>query len=161
MRIYIWISFNIRGPMCSWDTHIFAYLTSFYSINVARHLWFNLGNITDSCFFLNILTFRGLFQVIKFNEPSKIYIFNFKSKVFDKMRIMSSLRSLRLLRSLRPVRSLMPGKWLNMWSANCHSHQKGINRPKMLKIFFERSFTFGTFKLFFLQNFFARLQIGP
>ena len=112
-------------------------------------------------FFLNILTFRGLFQVIKFNKPSKIYIFNFKLKVFDKMRILSSLRLLRLLRSLRPVRSLMPGKWLNMWSANCHSHQKGINRPKMLKIFFERSFTFGTFKLFVPPKKFACLQIGP
>ena len=28
--------------MCSWETHILAYLTSFYWNNVARHLWSNL-----------------------------------------------------------------------------------------------------------------------
>ena len=28
--------------MCSWKTHIFAYHTSFYWNNVARHLWTNL-----------------------------------------------------------------------------------------------------------------------
>ena len=42
MRIYIWIFLNIRGPMCSWETHILAYLTSFYWNNVAHHLWSNL-----------------------------------------------------------------------------------------------------------------------
>ena len=64
--------------MCCWETHIFAYLTSFYWIDVERHLWFNLGNITDSFFFLSNLTFWGLFQVIKFNKLSKIYIFTLK-----------------------------------------------------------------------------------
>ena len=33
---------SIRGPMCSWETHIFAYHTSFYWNNVLRHLWSNL-----------------------------------------------------------------------------------------------------------------------
>ena len=42
VRIYIWIFLNIRGPMCSWETHILAYLTSFYWNNVAHHLWSNL-----------------------------------------------------------------------------------------------------------------------
>ena len=28
--------------MCSWETHILVYLTSFYWNNVARHLWPNL-----------------------------------------------------------------------------------------------------------------------
>ena len=43
------------------------------------------GSITQQLLFLNeiwiILTFRGLFQVIKSNKPSKIHDF-FKSKVF-------------------------------------------------------------------------------
>jgi hypothetical protein len=47
----------------------------------------------------------------------------------------------------------MPGKSLDMQSASCHTHQKGIKKPKMLKNKFESSFTFGTFKLFF-ANFF-------
>ena len=39
VRIYIWIFVNIGDPMCSWETPFFAYLTSFYWIDVARHLW--------------------------------------------------------------------------------------------------------------------------
>ena len=43
------------------------------------------GSITQHLLFLNeiwiILTFRCLFQVIKSNKPSKIYIF-FKLKIF-------------------------------------------------------------------------------
>ena len=34
--------FTLRGPVFSWDSPIFAYLTSFYRINDARHLWSNL-----------------------------------------------------------------------------------------------------------------------
>ena len=41
VRIQIWIFANIRGPMCYWETPFFAYLTSFYWINVARHLLSN------------------------------------------------------------------------------------------------------------------------
>ena len=37
--IFIWIFVNIWGPMCSWETPFFAYLTSFYWIDDARHLW--------------------------------------------------------------------------------------------------------------------------
>ena len=43
------------------------------------------GSITQNLLFLNkfwiILTYRGLFQVIESNKPSKIYIF-FKLEVF-------------------------------------------------------------------------------
>ena len=43
------------------------------------------GSITQNLLFLNkfwiILTFRGLFQVIESNKPSKMYFF-FKLKVF-------------------------------------------------------------------------------
>ena len=42
MRRYIGIFFTLRGPVFSWDSPIFAYLTSFYIINDARHLWSNL-----------------------------------------------------------------------------------------------------------------------
>ena len=42
MRRYIGIFFTLRGPVFSWDSPIFAYLTSFYRINDARHLWSNL-----------------------------------------------------------------------------------------------------------------------
>jgi hypothetical protein len=41
----------------------------------------------------------------------------------------------------------MPGKAVNMLSASCHSHQKGIEKPKMLKKKIENSFTFDTFKI--------------
>ena len=43
----------------------------------------SIWEISQIHFFLNILTFRGLFQAIRFNKPSKIYIFTlFKVKVF-------------------------------------------------------------------------------
>ena len=50
LRIYIWIFSNIRGPVCSWETPFFAYLTSFYWINVMCHLRFNFQNISDYFF---------------------------------------------------------------------------------------------------------------
>jgi hypothetical protein len=53
----------------------------------------------------------------------------------------------------------MPGKSLNMESASCHSHQKSIKKPKMLKKKFEDSFTFDTFKLFLPKNDFSFLHI--
>jgi hypothetical protein len=53
----------------------------------------------------------------------------------------------------------MPGKSLIMHSASCHSHQKGLKKPKMFKINFENSFTFDTFKLFLPKNDYAFLHI--
>ena len=42
MRMKIWLSPTIRGPMCCWEMLNFAYLTIFYFFDVARHLWSNL-----------------------------------------------------------------------------------------------------------------------
>ena len=67
--------------MCCWETHIFAYLTSFYWIDVARHLWFNLGNITDS-FFSQYFDFYGPFSSNKIQQTIKNIHFYFKIKVF-------------------------------------------------------------------------------
>jgi hypothetical protein len=46
----------------------------------------------------------------------------------------------------------MPGKSLNMSSASCHSHQKGIKKPKMVKKNFESSFTHLVHSNSFLQK---------
>ena len=48
---------------------------------------------------------------------------------------------------------------LNILSASCHCHQKGINKPKTLETKFESCFTFVTFKLFFAKNFLELLHI--
>ena len=40
-----------------------------------RAIYGSICKTSQNIFFLNILTFRGPFQVIKSNKPSKIYIF--------------------------------------------------------------------------------------
>ena len=67
--------------MYSWENLYFAYLTSIF-FWCLRALY---GSISQRILFFNefwfILTFMGLFQVIKSNEPSKIFFF-FQLKVF-------------------------------------------------------------------------------
>ena len=67
--------------MCCQETHIFAYLTIFYWIDVVCHLWFNLGNNTDS-FFPPYFDFYGPFSSNVIQQTIKNIHFYFKIKIF-------------------------------------------------------------------------------
>ena len=114
MRIYIWIFLNIRGPMCSWETHIFTYLTSFYWNNVARHLWSNLQ--TCKLFFwkksLNVsnvmllskkkINIFGFFMPFWWEWQLELYILSY----FPGIKNLNGLKDLSSLNNLSDLNDL-------------------------------------------------------
>jgi hypothetical protein len=121
----IWLcwGYSFRFLLIFW--FLWVHEKGTFMLNASVFIFFMLralyGSITQNLLFLNkfwiILIFRGLFQVIESNKPSK-NIFFLKLKVFWWIEAVEVIEATEVVEAveviLRPFRSLMPGKSLNM-----------------------------------------------
>jgi hypothetical protein len=108
--------------MCFWETHIFACLSSFYSNNVARHLWSNLQ--TCKLFFggkksLNVSNVKLLSKIFStflasiclFGENDSLhYTYQVISPGIKNLNSLNDLNSLNNLSVLNDLNSLISSK---------------------------------------------------
>ena len=95
MRMYVWSFSSIRGPMCSWDRGIYAYLTSFKKNDIG---WPQQPPREK------MLTFNMIFH-----DSNKKYLFSkHQNKAESWMTLQSSVVIFQALEPLQPQWPLQP-----------------------------------------------------